>query len=101
MEAVTNILKNCVEHAPAGSSVKVKTDKNQVYGSIKVIDYGLPIDREDIKHLFERLYRGKNAAADGLGIGSSLAKAIVGSDKGKIFVDSSEDRTVFEVKYFV
>ena len=100
-EAVTNILKNCVEHAPEGSSVWIKTEKNPVYGSVSITDFGPGIDREDQKHLFERFYRGKNASADGVGIGLPLAKSIVEQDKGKIFVDSTPEKTVFEVKYFI
>ena len=99
-EAVTNILKNCVEHAPEGSSVWIETEKNQVYGSIKITDFGPGIEEEDQKHLFERFYRGKNASKDGVGIGLSLAKSIVEQDEGRIFVDSSNEKTVFEVKYF-
>ena len=100
-EAVTNILKNCVEHAPEGSSVWIETEKNQVYGSIRITDFGPGIEEEDRKHLFERFYRGKNSKKDGVGIGLSLAKSIVEQDKGRIFLDSTERKTVFEVKYFI
>ena len=101
VEAITNILKNCVEHAPIGNKVIVKTQKNQVYGAISITDFGPGIDEEDRRHLFERFYRGKNASADGVGIGLSLAKTIVESDGGRIFVDSDVEKTVFEVKYFL
>ncbi|MBE5954832.1 MAG: HAMP domain-containing histidine kinase [Lachnospiraceae bacterium] len=100
-EAVTNILKNCVEHAPEGSSVWIETEKNQVYGSIRITDFGPGIEEEDQKHLFERFYRGKNASKDGVGIGLSLAKSIVEQDEGRIFVESSSEKTVFEMKYFI
>ena len=100
-EAVTNILKNCVEHAPEGSSVWIETEKNQVYGSIRITDFGPGIEEEDRKHLFERFYRGKNSKKDGVGIGLSLAKSIVEQDQGRIFVESSGEKTVFEIKYFL
>ena len=79
----------------------IETEKNQVYGSIRITDFGPGIEEEDRKHLFERFYRGKNSKKDGVGIGLSLAKSIVEQDKGRIFLDSTERKTVFEVKYFI
>lgn len=99
-EAVTNILKNCAEQAPAGSKLILKTEKNPVYGAISITDFGPAIDPEEEKHLFERFYRGKNASAEGIGIGLSLAKTIVEQDSGKIFVESNEEKTTFTMKYF-
>lgn len=99
-EAITNILKNCAEQAPEGSSLILRTEKNQLYGSVSITDFGAGIGEEEKKHLFERFYRGKNASAEGVGIGLSLAKTIVEQDNGKIFVESDEKKTTFEVKYF-
>ena len=100
LEAVTNILKNGVEHAPEGSSVLVKTICNPIYAGISIRDYGPGMDEEDRKHIFERFYRGKNAGKDSVGIGLSLAKTIVEQDNGKIFVKSHKEGTKFVVKYF-
>lgn len=99
VEALTNILKNSVEHSPANSSVIIKIGKNTVYGWISIQDFGVGIDEEDQKHLFERFYRGKNAGSDSVGIGLALAKTIVENDNGHIFVESSEKGTKFTVKY--
>lgn len=99
-EAVTNILKNCTEQAPSGSKLILKTEKNPVYGAISITDFGPAIDPEEEKHLFDRFYRGKNASAEGVGIGLSLAKTIVAQDGGKIFVESNEEKTTFTMKYF-
>lgn len=99
-EAVTNILKNCAEQAPSGSRLILETEKNPVYSAISITDFGPAIDPEEEKHLFERFYRGKNASAEGVGIGLSLAKTIVEQDHGKIFVESNEEKTTFTMKYF-
>lgn len=100
VEAITNILKNCVEHSPEGSKVLIKTETNSVYTSISIRDFGDGISEEDQKHIFERFYKGKNASQDSVGIGLALAKAIVEADRGHISVESGDNGTKFIVKYF-
>jgi len=100
VEAVTNMLKNCVEHSPDGGRVIIRIEKNNIYTSISIRDFGDGIDEEDLRHIFERFYKGKNATADSVGIGLALAKAIVEADQGSISVRSGENGTIFGVKYF-
>lgn len=100
VEALTNILKNCVEHSPDNSRILIALDQNQVYTSISVRDFGEGIDEEEQKHIFERFYKGKNASSDSVGIGLALAKAIVEADRGHISVESGKSGTKFVVKYF-
>lgn len=100
IEAITNILKNCVEHSKEGDKVVVTTQGNHVYTAISIRDYGPGIDVEDQKHIFERFYKGKNAASDSVGIGLALAKTIIESDNGRITVESNTTGTEFLIKYF-
>lgn len=100
VEAVTNVLKNCVEHSPNDSKIRIQIDKNQVYASISIRDFGDGIEEEDQKHIFERFYKGKNASSDSVGIGLALAKAIIENDRGHISVWSGNDGTKFVIKYF-
>lgn len=100
VEALTNVLKNCVEHSPSDSKIIIQMEKNQVYASISIQDFGEGIDEEDQKHIFERFYKGKNASPDSVGIGLALAKAIVEADHGHIGVASNELGTTFTIKYF-
>lgn len=100
VEAITNVLKNAVEHSYENSMVKIQILSNQAYAAVSIRDYGSGIDEEDMKHLFERFYHGKNASKDSVGIGLSLAKAIVESDGGYIGVEASEIGSRFTVKYF-
>lgn len=100
VEALTNILKNCIEHSFHGERIDIERYQNQIYASISIRDYGTGIDQEDQKHLFERFYRGKNASYDSCGIGLSLAKAIVEANNGSISVDSHSHGTTFTIKYY-
>lgn len=100
VEAITNILKNCVEHSEDDSKIVITLNQNQVYTSISIRDFGEGIDEEDQKHIFERFYKGKNSSQDSVGIGLALAKAIVEADRGHISVESGEDGSKFTIKYF-
>lgn len=100
VEAITNILKNAVDHSKSDSEVIIECSQNSVYSCIKIIDYGDGISKKDINHIFDRFYRGENAREDSIGIGLALSKTIIEEDRGTIKVDSSKDTTIFTIKYF-
>lgn len=100
-EAITNILKNCVEHSKENSVIDIVYEENEVYSKIEITDYGDGIDKEDVKHIFERFYKAKNSSPESVGIGLSLAKSIVQKNNGTISVTSKLNKgTTFVVKYF-
>ena len=99
-EAVTNILKNCIEHSNENTQIDIKYNNNSVYSYITITDYGEGISKEDIPHIFERFYRGKNSANESIGIGLSLSKTIIESNNGIIAVESNNNKTTFTIKYF-
>lgn len=101
VEAITNILKNCVEYSPKNSRVEIYYEQNSVYTKIEIKDYGVGIDSKDLPHIFERFYKGKNSTSDSIGIGLALAKSIIESSNGYIFVESKPGAgSIFKVKYF-
>lgn len=100
VEALTNVLKNCVEHSKTNGKIIVTYGKNNVYSFITVKDFGDGINENDINHIFERFYKGKNAKEDSIGIGLALSKTIIESDNGKISVESDNTGTKFTIKYF-
>ena len=101
VEAITNILKNCVEHSKNNGKVQISYEENQVYSIIKIKDYGVGIYKEDLPHIFERFYKGKNSSNESIGIGLALSKTIIESNNGYIGVESElEKGTEFIIKYF-
>ena len=101
IEAISNVLKNAVEHSKEFSTVKIKLENNKLYAKVSIIDNGVGIDKEDLKHIFERFYKGKNSSKDSVGIGLALAKSIIEASNGLIDVKSKKDEgTIFEIKYF-
>lgn len=100
VEALCNIVKNAIEHSPAGSSVQIAASENEIYTEIRVTDSGTGISREEREKLFQRFYRGSNAAEDSIGIGLALAKEVVEQQHGHIQVESQEgEGTVFSLKF--
>ena len=100
VEAITNILKNAIDHSKDGGKVIINEDDNNVYSLIEIINYGQVISKKDIRHIFERFYKGDNAKSDSIGIGLSLAKTIIEENNGNISVESNEKETKFSIKYF-
>ena len=100
IEALTNIIKNAIEHSKNNSNIIINIENNNVYSMIEVIDFGEGIAKKDIKHIFERFYRCKNTKTDSIGIGLALAKTIIEEDKGTISVESNKLETKFVIKYY-
>lgn len=100
LEALTNIVKNCIEHTPENKKIYINCEKNNFNTKIVIRDEGNGIDREDIKHIFERFYKGKNSSENSVGIGLALSKSIIEKDNGYILCTSEVGKgTTFEIKY--
>lgn len=84
VEAVMNLMKNCVEHTPPGGSVRCDYEQNPLYTRICIRDMGDGFAKEDLPHLFERFYRGRNAKTNGIGIGLSLSREIMERQNGMV-----------------
>ena len=84
VEAVGNILKNCMEHTPEGGEITATAVENAIYTELRIADNGPGIDQEDLPHLFERFYKGRNAGEQSVGIGLALARMIVEEQNGAL-----------------
>lgn len=100
VEAITNILKNCIEHSYENRKIYINYNQNNMYTELKIEDNGTGIDAKDLPHIFERFYKGKNSSSDSVGIGLALSKSIIESNNGHIQVDSKLNKgTTFIIKY--
>ena len=100
VEAITNILKNCIEHSYENKKIYINYNQNNMYTELKIEDNGTGIDTKDLPHIFERFYKGKNSSSDSVGIGLALSKSIIESNNGYIQVDSELNKgTTFIIKY--
>lgn len=99
-EALTNILKNAIEHSQPKSNIYIIVENTSIFLKIKIKDEGQGIAQKDLKHIFERFYKAKNCNEDSIGIGLSLAKTIIEQNNGYIKATSKVGKgTLFEIKY--
>ena len=99
-EAVTNIIKNCIEHNKDNGKIYIRYEENTLFTKITIKDEGEGISKEDLKHIFERFYKGQNSSENSVGIGLALAKNIIEKNKGMISCKSELDKgTEFVIKY--
>jgi two-component system phosphate regulon sensor histidine kinase PhoR len=92
-QVIVNLLSNAVKYTPAGGSVKIETDVDEVAGLVRVniADTGVGIPEDELGQVFDKFYRvGKNKSqAKGTGLGLNLVKQIVEKiHDGKVFVTS-------------
>ena len=100
-EALTNVVKNCVEHTPEGGKIEISYGANALYAEIIVNDESEGIASQDLPNIFNRFYRGENAGENSVGIGLALAKAIFNAQGGDIAVHSQPGvGTSFEIRLF-
>lgn len=83
-EALANVLKNCLEHTPAGGTVRVAASRDVLAVRIAVADTGPGISATDLPHVFERFYKGEGSSNASFGIGLALARCLVNAQGGSL-----------------
>lgn len=101
VEAIQNIVKNCIEHTDTGGTISISSESTHIFDVIRIRDNGSGIAKEDLPHIFERFYHGRNASKDSVGIGLALAKAVLEKENADISVSSTEGAgTEFVIKFY-
>ena len=100
-EAIGNIVKNCMEHTPEGGTVEVIAVENPIFSEIVIKDSGTGIDKDDLPHIFERFYKGKNSGDNSFGVGLALARMIITGQSGTIKAENQKDKGAkFTIRFY-
>ncbi len=100
-EAIGNIVKNCMEHTPEGGKIEIEAVENALYTEIVIKDNGTGISKEDMPHIFERFYKGKNSSETSFGIGLALSRMIITSQNGTVKVENrTPSGTMFIIRFY-
>ncbi len=101
VEALGNVIKNCVEHTPPGGKIAIQARETPIFTEITIADTGSGFTPGDIPHLFERFYRGQNASAESVGIGLALAREIIARQNGTIqAANRREGGAQFTIRFY-
>lgn len=101
VEALINLIKNCVEHTQEGGSIEISFEENVLFTEILIKDNGKGIAKEELPYLFNRFYKGENASEDSVGIGLAMAYSIITNQNGDLEVRSEQGQgTTFRIKFY-
>ena len=100
-EAIGNIVKNCMEHTPEGGKIEIEASENALYTEIVIKDNGTGIAKEDMPHIFERFYKGKDSDDKSFGVGLALARMIIASQKGTVKAENRKPTgAMFSIRFY-
>ncbi len=100
-EAVGNIVKNCMEHTPEGGQISINAEENAIYTILTIEDTGKGFEKNEIAHIFERFYKGKNSGSESVGIGLALCRTIITGLDGTIKAENGKNGGArFEIRFY-
>lgn len=100
-EALTNVIKNAIEHTPTGGQVLIRAEKSPLFDLIEVQDSGEGISAQDLPHIFERFYRARDASKDSIGIGLAMSKSLLEKQNATITARSHPGKgSLFSIKFY-
>lgn len=102
VEALSNILKNCMEHTPPEGDIFIAARQTAVYLELLIRDSGQGFAEEDIPHLFERFYKGKSASDNSIGIGLALSQMILKKQNASLCAQNTpEGGAQFQIRFYM
>jgi signal transduction histidine kinase len=101
-EALSNIVKNSIEHTDIGGEIKIQVYKGPLITKIYIKDSGVGMSEELQKKVFKRFYKGESSSnPKSIGIGLSLSKSIIEEMNGEIKLISEEGKgSTFIISFF-
>ena len=100
-EAIGNIVKNCMEHTPEGGRIEIDAAENALYSEIIIKDNGTGISPEDLPHIFERFYKGKDSDGKSFGIGLALSRMIIAGQGGTVKAENRKPvGAMFTIRFY-
>ncbi|HNH26984.1 MAG TPA: ATP-binding protein, partial [Anaerolineales bacterium] len=91
-QAVYNLVENAIKYTPPSGRVTIRTVSQPDQLVFAIDDSGIGIPAEDVPHLFEKFYRGKQREArsqPGSGLGLAIVLSIAESHRGRVWVEST------------
>lgn len=95
VQIFNNLISNAIKFTPQNGKISFFAEKEDNFALIKISDTGRGIPAEELEHIFDKFYQAKGnlslpAGKKGTGLGLTIAKALIESQKGWIKVSSLE-----------
>lgn len=99
-EALSNIIKNCIEHSKRDGEINITLEENSIFAEIEIRDNGEGIPKEQLPRIFDRFYKGAGSSnPTNIGIGLYITKTVIEGQGGSVYAYSRENGgTVFVVR---
>lgn len=93
-QVLINLLDNAAKYAPAGTTIRIQSWRNQDSVSLQVLDEGDGIPPGDLEHIFDKFYRARKAdhVRAGTGLGLAISRGFVEAMQGTITAANRTDR---------
>lgn len=100
MRVLNNLIQNVIVHSHA-DKIQISLSKQDMNMKILVADNGVGIEKDDLKHIFERLYKcDKGRSEKGSGLGLSIVHQLVEKMNGTITAESTPGNGTMFALYF-
>lgn len=100
-EAIVNLLKNAIEHTPAGGTVTISAKGSNLSTELTITDTGEGIPEKELPHIFERFYRASEYSKNGFGIGLAFAKKVITAQDGSLRASNRKPHgAVFDIHFY-
>ena len=87
-QVLANLLSNALKFTPEGGQVRVDLRTEAPWALLRVCDSGPGIPDDELPHVFDRFFRGRQARAAGSGIGLTVVRELVEAHDGTIEVSN-------------
>jgi two-component system, OmpR family, sensor histidine kinase BaeS len=92
-QVITNLLTNALKFTPAGGQVRIETETAGPVAVLRVTDTGAGIPADELPHIFQRFWRGRQATqTSGSGIGLAVAAELARAHGGQLTASSQPGR---------
>ena len=92
VQVLSNLISNAIKYTPQGGSVRVAAESDQDIVRVTIIDTGIGIAEHDLPRVFDRFWQSKRTNRSGAGLGLAIARGIIRSHGGRIWIESAVGR---------
>ena len=90
-QALHNLILNATQNAPAGSRIRLKIFYDNESLNMQIMDRGQGLPASELKNIFNKFFRGKDAKTGGTGLGLSIVKGFIEAHNGSVAAENRQN----------